>query len=515
MKTKLFLFIAVLFASLSISAQVTSVAIVGEGVGGWPGEPGNPGPTDVHQLTRTPGTDTWTLDNLVVSGPNFKFRANNAWTNASSTPVAGGNWGAPASGSQFPTATAVEDGNSSNISVGIIPGTYNLSFDTVTRVYTFSGGAPIQVVTIVGSAVPTSGGETMITTDGNLYTLTTTLTAGGLQFSVDGLPGGGLTFPNGTADDPSAQVPVTAGTWVITIEISSGNYTFTPYVSPLVNISILGAATPIGWSPTVAQENTQTLKNKDDANENYYLGELALTADICKFRTNKDWDNFPSYGGTSFPMGPVAGDNENIVISPAGTYSVEFTRSTKAYNFFTPKIGLIGEAIGGWDGSNELMLATTDGIVYTRSNVVVMANTQGCKFRLDNRWLKDWGAPASGPSFPSGTAATPTGNNIMATPGTYNVTFNRLTGEFSFADVLATTSFQSLGFSVSPNPTNNAWSFNSTKDAIANIQIVDLLGKVVVNTTATIVDASALTTGIYFAKVNTANATAIVKVIKN
>lgn len=514
MKTKLFLFIAVLFASLSITAQINSVAVVGAGVGGWPGEPGNPGPVDVHQLTRTAGTDTWVIENLVVSGPGIKLRANNSWDSASSA-TAGGNWGRPVSGSQFPTATADEGGGSGDLNTGIIPGTYTLTFDTVTKVYTFSGGAPITVVSIVGAAVPTAGGELMTTIDGINYTLTTALTTGNLQFSVDGVNYGGSTFPNGNAGDSAVSVPVTAGQWVITINAQSADYTFTPYVSPLVNIALVGGATPIGWPDYAdpATEDLQKMKNKDDANVEYYLGELPMTAAGCKFRENKAWTN--AYAGPGFPTGNADNSVGDIICTTDGTYSVEFNRTTKDYNFFTPKIGLIGEAIGGWDGSNELMLATADGIVYTRSNVVVMTNTQGCKFRLDNRWLKDWGAPASGPSFPSGIAATPTGNNIMATPGTYNVTFNRLTGEFSFADPLATTSFQSLGFSVSPNPTNNAWSFNASKDAIANIQIVDLLGKVVINTTATTVDASALTTGIYFAKVNTTNATATVKVIKN
>ena len=508
MKTKLFLFIAVLIASFSVTAQVqyNSIAIVGAGVGGWPGDPGNPGPVDVHQLTRTPGTDTWVIENLVVSGPGFKLRANNSWANANDTPP-GGNWGRPSSGSQFPTGIA--ENNTGNFDTGIIAGTYTLTFNSVTWEYSFSGGAPISVVKIVGTSVATAGGESMITSNGNLYTLTTTLTAGSFQFELDGIPNGGLTFPNGTADDPSAQVPVTAGTWVITIDVSSGNYTFTTYVSPLVNISILGAATPIGWSPTAVQEDTQKLNNKDDANENYYLPELALTVENCKFRTNKDWDNFPSYGGTSFPMGPVAGDNSDIAVTTAGTYSVSFKRSTKAYSFFAPTVGIIGAAIGGWDDANEINMTTTDNITFTKMGVVV--SNGPCKFRLDNRWVKSWGSS----SFPSGTAATSGQPDIPATAGTYNVTFNRLTGAFTFADALATTSFQSLGFSVSPNPTNSAWSFNASKDAIANIQIVDLLGKVVVNTTSTTVDASALTTGIYFAKVNTANATATVKVIKN
>ena len=55
MKRNLLLLIAVFLTSFGMNAQITSVAIVGEAVGGWPGDPGNPGPTDVHQMTSTDG----------------------------------------------------------------------------------------------------------------------------------------------------------------------------------------------------------------------------------------------------------------------------------------------------------------------------------------------------------------------------------------------------------------------------------------------------------------------------
>ena len=101
MKTKLFLFFAVLMMSFGVNGQINSVAVVGEAAGGWPGDLGNPGPEDVHQMTSTDG-ENWTLSGLLlttfdVNGGGIKFRANNAWDI---------NWGA----AEFPAGTGIQDG---------------------------------------------------------------------------------------------------------------------------------------------------------------------------------------------------------------------------------------------------------------------------------------------------------------------------------------------------------------------------------------------------------------------
>lgn len=97
-------------------------AIVGEAVGGWPSEPGNPGPTDVHQLTTVDGVN-YTKNNLVVTnfapGGGAKFRLNNAW--------AGGDWG----GNTFPAGTKT-GGN-----IPTVAGTYNLTVNVLTGAYDF------------------------------------------------------------------------------------------------------------------------------------------------------------------------------------------------------------------------------------------------------------------------------------------------------------------------------------------------------------------------------------------
>jgi hypothetical protein len=124
--------------AFSGNSQVTSVALVGEAVGGWPGDPGNPGPTDVHQMTSSDG-ENWTLVDVALTDAavngGVKFRANNAWTI---------NWGS----ASFPSGTGTQNG------ANILPiaGVYTVTFNSTTGVYNFAGGAPIPVVNIVGAA---------------------------------------------------------------------------------------------------------------------------------------------------------------------------------------------------------------------------------------------------------------------------------------------------------------------------------------------------------------------------
>jgi hypothetical protein len=90
-------------------------------------------------------------------------------------------------------------------------------------------------------------------------------------------------------------------------------------------------------------------------------------------------------------------------------------------------ISIIGSGVNGWPPTNgpEITLNTTDNIVYTKTNLVI--TTGEVKFRQDFGWTINWGAA----SFPTGIA-TQNGNNIPTLAGTYDVTFNRLSGAYTF-----------------------------------------------------------------------------------
>lgn len=118
---------------------------------------------------------------------------------------------------------------------------------------------------------------------------------------------------------------------------------------------------------------------------------------------------------------------------------------------FAQSISIVGEAVGGWPDDDPLtsdthVLSTTDNINYTILGLVVTTATPGggAKFRQDGAWTTNWGNA----SFPSGTG-TQNGSNILTVAGTYDVTFNRLTGAYSFTNVLSFNTVGILGDAVS------------------------------------------------------------------
>jgi hypothetical protein len=89
-----------------------TIAIVGDGAGGWP--TGAAGEVDLNQLTTTDNGGTYTLNNLVLTTGQVKFRANNAWAM---------NWG----GTSL-VAALVPNGDNINVTAG----TYNITVSRAT-----------------------------------------------------------------------------------------------------------------------------------------------------------------------------------------------------------------------------------------------------------------------------------------------------------------------------------------------------------------------------------------------
>lgn len=580
------------------NAQINSIAIVGEAAGGWPGTPGNPGPTDIYQMTSADG-ENWTLTGIYLtnsqSGGGLKFRANNDWAL---------NWGA----ADFPSGIGIQNG----ANIPCVTGTYAVSFNSTTGVYAFSGAMPIPIVKLVGSAVNASSGILMLTNDAAIYTISNVdLTNGNAQFDADGNLFGGNVFPAGTVVDSVLQIPVTAGNYSsITLNITTGEYNFVAStVYPLISLTgsavggtgdsfdfdmttsdgihysysnlgtidgtlqfrsghawalnygsaafpegiatLNGAAIPVPlgtWSiefnlstgaytftgsssfPTIAivgsgaggwpgdlgnpgPYDTNQLTTTDGIN--YTIYALTITDGELKFRQNNDWTI--NWGDISFPAGIATQGGANIV-SVAGTYTIQFNRITGAYTFGNPnRIAIVGSGAGGWPTGavgeiDANQLTSTDGITFRLNNITL---TDGLvKFRQNNSWDVNWGGTSL-----FGTLVL-NGPDIPTTSGTYSVAMNRVTGAYAFADPLGTNAFQASNFKVYPNPTNSVWNFaSSTNKNILSIQIVDVLGKTVFTinpaATAATVDATLLNSGLYFAKIATANATETVKLIKN
>lgn len=106
-----------------------------------------------------------------------------------------------------------------------------------------------------------------------------------------------------------------------------------------------------------------------------------------------------------------------------------------AMNTNAQSIGIIG-TFNSW--SYDVFMNTTDNVTYTLQNFTFSV-TGGLKFRQGGAWVNNWGAT----DFPSGVA-TLGGADITVSAGTYDLTFNIITGAYSFVAVF--NNFDVIGF---------------------------------------------------------------------
>jgi len=190
----------------------TTVGLVGAGtqLASWDNDINmNQDPTDPH---------LWTL-RAYVDG-EVKFRADDAWNDS---------WGA----TDFPSGTAVAGGPN----IVATAGYYDITFNTSTLAYSFEAVSDFPTYTsigIIGDATP--GGwdnETAMAqsdTNSYQYTLQVTLADGAAKFRANNdwsVNWGAESFPTGFGVQDGANIPVTAGTYEVLLDVVTGFYKFT------------------------------------------------------------------------------------------------------------------------------------------------------------------------------------------------------------------------------------------------------------------------------------------------
>lgn len=292
-------------------------------------------------------------------------------------------------------------------------------FLSIITVLLFSLNSSAQSISMIGDAVSGWGTDVVMSTTDNVnYTLSNfTFSNGGAKFRQDAswtTNWGANAFPSGTANLNGSNIPVVAGIYDVSFNITTRAYSFTPAVTGFDAISISGTAGP-GLNADTAMLTVDGV--------NYTLNNCALTAGTLIFRKNNS--SAVTWGSASFPSGTATQGGAEMVVTP-GTYDISFNKTTGAYTFAFAKIGIVGSATpGGWN--TDTLMSTTDGINYTLEGVTL--TTGELKFRQNQNWAVNWGAT----TFPFGTATLINGNNIPATAGTYSVSFNKNTGAFNFS----------------------------------------------------------------------------------
>lgn len=191
-------------------------------------------------------------------------------------------------------------------------------------------------------------------------------------------------------------------------------------------ISMIGSTSPSGsWT-------IDTNMNTTD-NVTYTLNNVTLTTATdpattgLKFRQDGQWTI--NWGNANFPSG-TATLNGNNILTVAGTYDVTFNRVNGTYTFIPsgfPSIGIWGPAVNAQLGyaAPDVDMVTTDGIMYTLGGFNFSSGN--CYFRQDNATTNVWGST----TFPLGTAVL-NGPSLFVPGGEWFVTFNRITGTYSF-----------------------------------------------------------------------------------
>ncbi len=359
---------------------------------------------EAYSFTQTED-NTWVLNEIaLVNGDRFRF---------SEMPYSMGK----IYGDNEGDGIAEEFG--SNIVFSMDEAYYKVTFNDATLAYSFEyvrDVPKIETLAIIGSATPNDWNEPdtdMKDDDGDgIYTLTAPLKEGELKFRANDawtdLEWGGTDFPNGVGVQGGSNIVVEAGLYNISFNSNTLEYSFE--VAP---VGVIGDATPGGWDGDTDMKHV---------GGGIYRMVLGLNDGSAKFRADNDWPI--NWGSGDFPVGLGTQDGSDIPVSK-GLYMISINAVTGDYSFGPATVSIIGDATpGGW-GEDTNMTVDMDNPAIVRGTFELVDGE--AKFRANGDWPINWG----GADFPSGVS-TIDGGNIPVTAGTYTVTLNVNTREYSF-----------------------------------------------------------------------------------
>jgi len=448
----------------------SAIGIIGNATpGGWD--------NDTNMFQDPTDTNKYFLTLPLVIG-EAKFRANDDWALS---------WGS----TDFPSGIG-STMNGPNIPIPAT-GNYEVNFDKSTGAYSFEEVIAFNTISIIGSATP--GGwdaDTDLTKDNanpNIWKANVDLVDGEAKFRANGawtLNWGSMDFPTGVGVPGGDNIPVDSGTYLVTFNTETFEYSFLPIIT-YTTVGIIGDATPGGW------ENDTDME-QDPVDPAVWRLRVILTEGEAKFRAENDWA--VNWGAGEFPSGIAVQEGANIPIS-AGEYKVTFNSTTGAYSFeeliIFGTVGIIGTATpGGWDTDTDM---TKDAVDESFWFIDAMELVDGeAKFRAENAWAVNWGLA----SWPTGIG-TQDGPNIPVTAGTYRITLNAATGEYAFSDPTSTTNLlDANSISIAPNPAKDVLNITVTAQEMkgdVRVILFNQLGQQVLTTNLNIQDRATLQVG--------------------
>lgn len=428
-------------------AYTSDIGIIGDATPtGWAED------TKMYYDPMDPDSNNYFIT-LVLTQAKVKFRANSNWDV---------NWGAL----DFPTGIGTQGGPDIPVAAA---GKYLIKFNKATGAYSFEEILEFAKIGLVGDATP--GGwdnDTPLTKDNanpNLWKANITLTDGPAKFRANeawAISWGDTLFPSGIGILNGPNIPVTAGTYLVTFNTETYEYNFLPLVY-YQSVGILGSATPGEWT-------TDTDMEKDANDPSMWRLRMILTDGEAKFRADNDWA--VNWSAGDFPSGIGLQDGPNIPIT-AGEYKITFNSTTGAYNFELLQIygtvGLVGTAtpLNSWDTDVDMTKDAVDESFWFINSIDL--TTGEAKFRAEDAWTVNWGLG----QWPSGIG-TQDGPNIPVTGGTYRVTLNSASGDYAFAPPASTVNLLSENtVSIAPNPAKDILNLNiNAAELQGDVQVI-------------------------------------------
>lgn len=266
---------------------------------------------------------------------------------------------------------------------------------------------------IVGSATPNEWNGPDVpfykTSQNNVFVAYTTLKEGEIKFrkNNDWAENLGDTGADGSLEAGGDNIKVTAGTYKITMNLTTNSYNVEKYTMALV-----GSATPNGWDAPDALNLTY------DPFSDQFRAIVTLKEGEFKFRINSSWDQ--NFGGSD---GNLVAGGDNIKVT-AGTYLVSLNLGEKTYSVqkLSYAWGLVGSATPNeWNGPDVVLnpdysrFSTdfeTNGI-WIAKNITLKDGE--IKFRANNDWAHNYGDAGTSGTLKDG------GDNIKVTAGKYDI----------------------------------------------------------------------------------------------
>lgn len=262
---------------------------------------------------------------------------------------------------------------------------------------------------VVGSATPNGWDGPDVpfykTSEADVLVAYPTLTGGEIKFRTNNAwdfnyGDSGL---DGTLDEGGDNIPVNAGTYKITLDLTTLTYTIEEYAWGLV-----GSATTNGW-------DGPDMPLQYDPFSDTWKALVELATGEIKVRQNNDWG--VNYGDNGSD-GVLDAGGDNIPVN-AGTYLVTVDFKTFEYSIKPTFIwGIVGSAApNGWDGPDVPLNLSFEKDDFWYINGVTLADGE-MKFRANNSWDNNFGDTGLDGVLDNG------GDNIPVSAGTYNITID-------------------------------------------------------------------------------------------